>query len=337
MALTQTTWIGQGSNANHNSSTLEINDAVVTSFDFDTAETFLGDLPGTAFDESADDTVTYTLDGIVYTDVSFDIVNEGFANSGNGGSGGSLHAYIEITITSGADAGSSYVIVTDGSDPSPNGGNVPAGLFKKGNHTATTDGDLVAFCFVSGTMISCATGQVAVENLNTGDTVATISSGDQKIRWIGKTVVLANKPNQHLLPIRIKAGALGDNTPSADLLVSPAHRMLFSGWRAELLFGQPEVLVSAKSLVNDSTITVARDLKDFTYFHIMFDKHEIVLSNGAASESFHPNQDAFGVMDTATRDEILELFPELANGNGNGAKMVAVRPMLSDAEAMLLS
>ena len=43
-------------------------------------------------------------------------------------------------------------------------------------------------------------------------------------------------------PVLIPAGALGN---TRDLLVSQQHRMLVTGWRAELMFGEPEVLVAA--------------------------------------------------------------------------------------------
>ena len=138
-----------------------------------------------------------------------------------------------------------------------------------------------------------------------------------------------------MTPVKIAQGALGENTPSKDLLVSPAHRMVVSGWRAELLFGESEVLVPAKALINDKTITVVRDMATVEYFHIMFDKHEIVSANGAASESFHANQDAIGTLEKEARDELLELFPELENAT-NSAYSNAVRPLLTDAEAILL-
>ncbi len=51
------------------------------------------------------------------------------------------------------------------------------------------------------------------------------------------------------------------------------------------------------------------------YFHMLFDSHEIVFAEGCASESFHPGEQGWKALDQATRDEILDLFPELENGD----------------------
>lgn len=330
MALTTATWVGQSSNSTHNSSLINIDDIVPINFTFNTNETYIGDNANTVgVDESADDTVTFTIGGVTYTNASFEVVKEGLADSGNGGSGGTQHAYIEIEITSGPDAGSTYIIVTDGSDPSKNP--APEGLFKTGNHNATTDGDLIALCFVSGTMIECAKGQIAVENLREGDWVKTVSSGNKQISWIGST---KRSSKNGFLPIRFKAGSLGDNMPERELLVSPDHRMVISGPKAELLFGEESVLVAAKSLVNDDSITVAYDLETFEYFHLMFDKHEIVLANGTASESFHAITDSLNALEKSSRDEILALFPEIGM---DSYSIGSALPEISKAESALLA
>ncbi len=83
------------------------------------------------------------------------------------------------------------------------------------------------------------------------------------------------------------------------------------------MFGAPEVLIAAKHLVNDSNIRVATDLNGFEYFHILFETHQTVFSEGLPSESFHPGDFAMQSLAEASRTEILELFPELANGAAN--------------------
>jgi len=211
------------------------------------------------------------------------------------------------------------------------GGEISQGMLNRG-HISQYQEDTVGFCFLRGSMIACENGDIAIEDLQAGDIVNTLSNGPQVIRWISST---KHGAAASIKPIRIKAGALGENTPSKDLLVSPAHRMVVSGWRAEMLFGDTEVLVPAKALVNDSTITVANDLAEFEYFHILFDQHEIVMSNGAPSESFYPIPDAIGALETEARAELLALFPELENMDQN-SQPKTVRPTITAAEAALL-
>ena len=125
-----------------------------------------------------------------------------------------------------------------------------------------------------------------------------------------------------LRPILIKAGAMGDGLPETDMMVSRQHRMLVSGQRAELLFGTDEVLVRAQHLLCLPGVSVA-EVDEVTYLHILFDRHEVVLANGAWSESFQPGERSVATMNHAARDELFEIFPELAHAQGRKAYAAA--------------
>jgi hypothetical protein len=159
-------------------------------------------------------------------------------------------------------------------------------------------------CFVRGTRILTVAGEKPIEELVAGDLIMTLDHGYQPIRWIGSSIV---EGKGRFAPIVIEAGTLGN---ARRLAVSPQHRMLLSGWQAELYFDEPEVLVAAKMLVNDKTIR-AQEQGEVEYFHMLFDTHEIVFAEGAASESFHPGHVGWGALAEAARDEILSLFPQL--------------------------
>jgi hypothetical protein len=191
----------------------------------------------------------------------------------------------------------------------------------------TLSGGLV--CFASGTLIKTPNGQTLIEQLAPGDMVLTMDHGPQPIRWIGssKRPAVGN-----MAPILIRKGALGN---TRDLRVSPQHRMLLSGWQAEVLFGESEVLATAKSLVNDHSI-LREEGGEVEYFHMLFDSHEIVYAEGAPSESFHPGAEGWKALDMPTRNEILELFPQLANGNFDSYGPSA-RASLKYKEGSLLS
>ena len=168
-------------------------------------------------------------------------------------------------------------------------------------------------CFTRGALIMTPTGPQPIETLEAGDLVITRDHGLQPIRWIGSAKLKARGPRglRRRAPIRIKAGALGHNMPERDTLVSPQHRMLVSTPDTRLMFEQDEVLVAAKYLVNGDTITVANDVMEVEYFHMLFDTHQVVYADGAPSESYHPVHQSMEAFSDEVRAEIIELFPEL--------------------------
>lgn len=182
-------------------------------------------------------------------------------------------------------------------------------------------------CFVRGARILTDRGEVGIEDLAPGDLVETMDHGLQPIRWIGSTTVPATGD---VAPVRISKGTLG---ATRDLWVSPQHRILLTGWKAEMYFGEPEVLAAAKSLVNDTTIRVCAG-GTVQYFHMLFDNHEIVFSNGVPSESLHPGHVALNAIGSAARDEVISLFPELAAPESIHGKLA--RPALRGFEGSLL-
>jgi len=183
-------------------------------------------------------------------------------------------------------------------------------------------------CFVKGSLIETPKGPVKIEALSAGMKVLTRDDGPKSIRWIGQRTVAAQGPNR---PIRIRKGQFG---ATRDLLLSPQHRVLVENSWAELLFGEAEVLVKAKDLINDLHIRPDDELSSVTYFHILFDSHQIITANGVASESYLPGACTMKGFDPQTQAEILDLFPGLdSDGLGYGP---AARPMLKGREAVSL-
>ena len=184
-------------------------------------------------------------------------------------------------------------------------------------------------CFCRGTTILTERGEIAVEDLSVGDLVVTRDNGLQPIRWIGSRALdgaaLAAAPK--LNPIRIRAGALGQGLPRQDLLVSPQHRVLVRSTIAQRMFGAAEVLVAARQLTAIEGIEELR-VDTVEYFHILFDRHEIVLSNGAETESLYTGAEALKALGAPARDEIFALFPELRE-----TPAPAARPFVPGAKA----
>ena len=193
----------------------------------------------------------------------------------------------------------------------------------------------VVACFTPGAMVATDKGEVAVETLVPGDRVLTRDNGYQTIRWAGRRDLshaeLIVEPRFN--PVCIAAGALGNGLPERDMMVSPQHRMLMTGARAEMLFGEHEVLVAAKHLVGMPGIE-QRVSKAVSYIHILFDQHEIVRADGAWSESFQPGEQTMDGLGNEQREEILALFPELAHG---ADLFPSARMTLKAKEARLLT
>lgn len=170
-------------------------------------------------------------------------------------------------------------------------------------------------CFTTGTMIETDQGERAIENLRVGDRVRTLDNGFREIRWIGgrRLPAAALQAFPNLRPIRIRAGSLGAGLPRTDLMVSPQHRVLTNSVIAERMFGAAEVLIAAKHLTDIEGVEVAEDIETVTYWHILFDQHEIVFSNGAPTESLFAGPYAMASLPAGSRAEILQLFPELAD------------------------
>ncbi len=192
-------------------------------------------------------------------------------------------------------------------------------------------------CFTPGTSIATPRGEMLVEDLQVGDKVITRDNGIQEIRWIGAKRMEGRtlQANPHLQPVLIQRGALGHGLPERDMLVSPNHRMLVNTDRVALYFEENEVLVSAKHLVNPKEGVQNINSMGTTYIHFMFENHEVVLSNGAWTESFQPGDYSLKGIGNAQRNEIFELFPELQGKKGREA-YASARLTLKKREARML-
>ncbi len=189
-------------------------------------------------------------------------------------------------------------------------------------------------CFTRGTDIMTPSGPRPIEELCIGDLVNTRDNGPKKIKWIAAAKVAKEyrRGNDNLEPIKIGKGALSPGVPSKDLKVSPQHRILLSGAMCELLFAESQILVSAKSLLNNTTIrSCGEDFKDLEYWHMMFDDHEIVFANGCPSESFYFGNFAESTLNDDQIAELLTLFPKL-----NDARPTLAHPQINKREAAVL-
>lgn len=191
-------------------------------------------------------------------------------------------------------------------------------------------------CFAGGTKIRTLYGDLDVEALNPGDQVLTMDSGPQPILWIGRRKVSGARlyAMPELRPIRIRQGALDTGAQTADLHVSPHHRMLLAGPNTRMLFNNSEVLLRACDLVNDSSIHVDYAIQELTYYHILLPQHEVVWANGLPTESFHPAGTSLRAIEPDQREGLLNLMPHVKRDSH--AYGPFVRRSLDQSEAAIL-
>ncbi|MFZ1467403.1 MAG: Hint domain-containing protein [Paracoccaceae bacterium] len=191
-------------------------------------------------------------------------------------------------------------------------------------------------CFTPGTRLLTPGGPRLIETLRPGDLLQTKDNGAQEVLWRGSRRMSGARlyAMPHLRPIRFRAGALGQDRPEDDLLVSPQHRMLVRGAAAAAIFNTDEVLVAAEDLVNDHSIMVDLIAREVTYVHLLLDRHNIIFANGMETESFHPSNTALDTIDPHDRAGLLALVPGIeVNPHSYGDY---ARRNLSSSEAAIL-
>ena len=163
--------------------------------------------------------------------------------------------------------------------------------------------------YVAGTLIDTPDGPRPVETLAPDDRVTTLGNGSRPLRWVGRRRVEAVELLAYpaLRPVVFGVGALG-NTRA--LLVSPQQRMLIDDWRAAVYFGEDRVLVGAQALVDDQAARVMLPPGGIDYVMLLCDRHEVLLAEGALSESYHPGEAGLQALPAAERARLTEVFPE---------------------------
>ncbi|CAO3353056.1 Hint domain-containing protein [Azospirillum melinis] len=136
-------------------------------------------------------------------------------------------------------------------------------------------------CILRGTYVRSMFGDVPVESLKIGDMIKSSVTGEfRSIRWIGRRLLAGSSfDTEHLrkvhLPVRIARDAIARNMPSRDLYISPSHALLIG-----------EYGVSARLLINGSSIRQVDAMEEIEYFHIELDSHDGMYAEGLPVETY---------------------------------------------------
>ncbi len=137
-------------------------------------------------------------------------------------------------------------------------------------------------CFARGTQIRTREGYRAIETLAVGDEVAVRFGGFAPIKAMASHTLNSVSGNwdgnQSNLPVLVRRGALGENSPNADLCLTALHPVFVEGF-----------LMPVGELVNGTSIIFeaadGRDTLDF--FNIELDRNDILDVQGASCESLY--------------------------------------------------
>ncbi|SMY09032.1 Hint domain-containing protein [Flavimaricola marinus] len=180
-------------------------------------------------------------------------------------------------------------------------------------------------CFAAGTLISTLDGSVPVEAIRPGDLVRTRDDGPVPLVWSGRRTLRGTKDNA---PVRFEAGTIGN---ARDLYLSQQHRILLTSPLAELYFGATEVLIPARAMIGAPGITIA-PRPEIDYVHLLFERHQIVLAEGASCESLLMGDVALNRL--VGEPDLLDADAARANAFRHTK---AARPVLTMKEARLLT
>ncbi len=184
--------------------------------------------------------------------------------------------------------------------------------------------------YAAETLIDTPDGPRPAGSLVAGDLITTLANGSRPLRWVARRAVTALDLLAHpgLRPVEFAPGTIGNDRP---LVVSPQQRMLIDDWRAAVYFGEDQVLVSAQALVDDHGARLVLPEAGLDYVILLCDRHEVLLAEGALSESFHPGPSGLAALTRAERAALADAVPE-----GDLIRRRAAFPIVRNAEARAL-
>ncbi|KAA8385745.1 hypothetical protein FOH24_11750 [Acetobacter tropicalis] len=180
-------------------------------------------------------------------------------------------------------------------------------------NTILTAVDYSNICFLAGSMVRTPEGDVAVENLRSGDHVVALVNGQNVTRevvWTGvaHAKIKADMPDDMAgYPVRILKNAFAEGVPYKDMLITAEHCLFIDG-----------KMVPARMLVNGSSIFYDRSITDYDYYHVETAEHSVLTVDGMLTESY---------LDTGNRAAFVS--------NGNVVSLGRAKSWAEDAAAPL--
>ncbi|MEM1236500.1 MAG: Hint domain-containing protein [Pseudomonadota bacterium] len=163
-----------------------------------------------------------------------------------------------------------------------------------------------------GTLIATPMGPVAIEDIQPGMMVSTLSDGPQPVVWKGATTIVPGAPGQSeeaSILTRVPGDAWGMQRPSHDLLL---------GFGARILRATQNILVPATTLIDGDTAFSVQPPSPVRVFHLALPRHACIQASGINVETYHPGDIPRRYLRPEVQALFLSLFPHLDNLNDFG-------------------
>ena len=168
--------------------------------------------------------------------------------------------------------------------------------------------------FARGTVLQGTQGEVAIEDLQPGDTLWTNSGEPAEVLWIGAATFQPKRMGSERAPlIRVMADAFGQGRPDRFVTLGPGARILHTPPEYRGQTGDMRLLTPARTFVDQDSVIEISPPTHVTLFHIVLDRHAIIRAGGLECESFHPGNSALRSVPHAMRDLFLSMFPQVSH------------------------
>ncbi|MEC8040161.1 MAG: Hint domain-containing protein [Pseudomonadota bacterium] len=132
------------------------------------------------------------------------------------------------------------------------------------------------FGILPGTEILTLDGALPVEVLAPGDKIITRSSGVAMLKGVEHGYQMCET-------VRVRAGSLGHDRPGMDTVLPSHQKLLIRDWRAKALYGEPQKLIEAKSLIDGEYLRLQPKARHMV-FRLYFDEPQVVYADGLELE-----------------------------------------------------
>ena len=171
-----------------------------------------------------------------------------------------------------------------------------------------------AGAFAQGTLLLTDTGEVAIEDLQPGDRVATSVGTSARVLWIGSSSFAPPRMSGRRTPLlRIMDDAFGSGQPGRYLTVGPYARLLHTPPHLRGQFGETPLMTPVGEFVDGVNVIEVTPPTPVRLFQLVLDRHAAIKANGLLFETFHPGIQAFSGQPFAMRDMFMSMFPHLTH------------------------